>query len=368
MSKILYTKPSITDLEIDYVNDAIQNGWGKNCYDYINKFENSFKKHIGSSYSIATSSCTGALHLGLAALNIGRGDEVILSDINWVATLAPIIHLGAKPVFVDILDDSWCLDPSQVKKVINSKTKAIIATHLYGNLCDMDQLMKIGDEFSIPIIEDSAEALGSIYKDMSAGSIGEFGVFSFHGTKTITTGEGGIFVTNNKDLYNKVLTLSNHGRKKGEKKQFWAETIGYKFKMSNIDASLGLAQLERIKELVQKKREILHKYQAIFDDKTKFKMNNQKKNEYIGAWMPTLVFDKALEIQKEDILEYLNNIGIHARPFFYPLSSLPEFKNNSHNKVAYDISNRSINLPSYHDMSSKDIEKVAKHIYEFLKC
>ena len=146
MKNIYYTKPSITDLEINYVEDAIKNGWGANCYDYIYKFETYFKECIGSSYSIATSSCTGALHLGLAALNIGFGDEVILSDINWIATVAPVIHLGAKPIFVDILNDTWCLD-RKVKNAITPKTKAIIATHLYGNLCEMTELLKIIKNF-----------------------------------------------------------------------------------------------------------------------------------------------------------------------------------------------------------------------------
>ena len=243
MNNILYTKPSITNLEINFVEDAIRNGWGKDCYKYIDKFENAFGRYIDMSFSIATSSCTGALHMGLYALGIGGGDEVILADLNWVATVSPIVHLGAKPVFVDVLEETWCIDPAKVREAINKKTKAIIVTHLYGNLCNMNELMEISNEFSIPIIEDSAEALGSKYNNRKAGSFGEFSVFSFHGTKTLTTGEGGMFVTNNKKLYEKVLILNNHGRNKSETKQFWSERIGFKFKMSNLDAALGLAQL-----------------------------------------------------------------------------------------------------------------------------
>ena len=191
--------------------------------------------------------------MGLDALGVGEGDEVILADTNWIATVAPLTYLTATPVFVDILSDSWCIDPNKVLQSITKQTKAIIVTHLYGNLCNMQQLVEIGDSYNIPVIEDAAEALGSVYRSKRAGSMGKFGVFSFHGSKTLTTGEGGMFVTNDGDLYEKVLTLSNHGRSRSQRKQFWADCIGYKYKMSNIQAALGCAQLQRIDELVSKK-------------------------------------------------------------------------------------------------------------------
>ncbi len=198
--RIYYTRPSITDLEVRYATDAAANGWGDRCYEYITRFEEAFKTHLGVDYAIATSSCTGALHMGMAALGIGPGDEVILADSNWIATAAPIVHLGATPVFVDILPDTWCLDPTLVEQAITPRTKAIIAVHLYGNLCDMDRLLAIGEAHGISVIEDAAEAIGSIYHGKRAGSMGVFGAFSFHGSKTLTTGEGGMFVTNDPDL------------------------------------------------------------------------------------------------------------------------------------------------------------------------
>ena len=264
--KIPYAKPSITQLEIDFVNDAIANGWGEQRNCYIDRFEREFSEHLGVKFAIATSSCTGALHMGLSALGIGLGDEVILADTNWVATAAPIIHIGAQPVFVDIKPDTWCIDPEQVTKAITPNTRAIIATHLYGNLCEMDELIAIGQQHGIPIIEDAAEAIGSTYKGRRAGSIGNFGVYSFHGTKTITTGgEGGIFVTNESELYETVLKLSNHGRSRTEKRAFWPEVVGFKFKMSNIQAAIGCAQLQRLDALVDRKREILSEYKLQFD-------------------------------------------------------------------------------------------------------
>src|SRR5690242_11810517 len=162
-SRIYYAKPSITAREIEYATDAVAHGWGPRCYEYIDRFELLFREHLGVSHAIATSSCTGALHMGLAALGVGAGDEVILADINWIASAAPIIYLGATPVLVDVLRDSWCVDPECVEAAITPRTKAIIAVHLYGNLCDMDALLDIGRRHSIPIVEDAAEALGSIW-------------------------------------------------------------------------------------------------------------------------------------------------------------------------------------------------------------
>jgi perosamine synthetase len=250
----------MTELEVRYATDAARNGWGERCYEYIHRFEDLFKNHIGVKYAIATSSCTGALHMGLNALGVGPGDEVIMADTNWIATAAPIVHLGAKPMFVDILPDTWCIDPLQAAAAITPRTKAIIAVHLYGNLCDMTRLLAIGELYGIPVIEDAAEAIGSVWHGRCAGSMGRFGVFSFHGTKTLTTGEGGMFVTNDPDLYERVFTLSNHGRAKGQIKQFWPDILGFKYKMSNIQAAIGCAQLQRIEELISKKRGILAYY------------------------------------------------------------------------------------------------------------
>ncbi len=259
MVGIPYTKPSITELEIRYAKDAATNGWGDRCYEYIERFEQAFRNYLGVKHAIATSSCTGALHMGLAALGISTGDEVILADTNWIATAAPISYLGATPVFVDIQLDTWCIDPVLAERAITPKTSAIIATHLYGNLCDMDYLLAVGQQHSIPIIEDAAEAIGSIYHGCRAGSMGKFGTFSFHGTKTMTTGEGGMFVTNDDALYEHVLSLSNHGRSRKQTKQFWPDMIGFKYKMSNIQAAIGCAQMERIDQLTSRKRAILKK-------------------------------------------------------------------------------------------------------------
>jgi perosamine synthetase len=261
-SRIHYTKPSITAREVEYATDAAATGWGERCYDYIHRFEALFRTHLGVRHAIATSSGTGALHLGMAGLGIGPGDEVILGDINWIASVAPVVHLGATPVLVDVDPTSWCLDPARVEEAITPRTRAILAVHLYGNLCDLDVLLDIGRRHGIPVIEDAAEAIGSVWHGRRAGSLGRFGAFSFHGTKTITTGEGGIFVTDDDALYERVLTLSNHGRARHETRQFWPEAIGYKYKMSNAQAAIGCAQLERVDELVAGKRRVFEYYRT----------------------------------------------------------------------------------------------------------
>ena len=368
--KIPYTKPSITELEVQYATDAATNGWGEHCYDYIVRFEEAFKAHLDVNYVIATSSCTGALHMGMHALGIGPGDEVIMGDTNWIATAAPVVHLGATPVFVDILPDSWCLDPKQVEAAITPKTKAIVAVHLYGNLCDMDALLAIGERHGVPVIEDAAEAIGSVYHGKRAGSMGRFGAFSFHGTKTITTGEGGMFVTNDPDLYEQVLTLSNHGRARGQSKQFWPVMVGFKYKMSNIQAAIGCAQMQRINELVGRKREILQSYKEEFDklDIAYQGFNPELDGCSIGAWMTTVVIDIPSESStlSQMLQSGLRSRGIDARPFFAPLSSTPPFQSvrngRTHCQWAYSIPPVALNLPCSHDIFQADISYVAKAI------
>lgn len=357
-SRILYTKPSITEKEVEYATDAARNGWGEQCYDYIYRFEDAFKQHLGVSYAIATSSGTGALHMGLAALGVGPGDEVIMADTNWIASAAPITYLGATPVFVDVQPDSWCIDPALIEAAITPRTKAILAVHLYGNLCEMSQIMEIGEKHGIPVIEDAAEALGSVYHGQRAGSIAKFGAFSFHGTKTITTGEGGMFVTNDAELYKLVFTLSNHGRVRGQVKQFWAEKVGFKYKLSNIQAAIGCAQVERIDDLTRRKREILAYYKERLSSLPGLSMNPEPAGTINGAWMPTAVCSPETGVTREKMQAVFAAESIDARVFFWPLSSLPSFTPVPGNAHAYDLPGRAINLPSYHDISRDDLDRV----------
>lgn len=360
-SKIFYTKPSITELEVSYATDAARHGWGERCYEYISRFETAFKDYLGVKYAIATSSCTGALHMGLAALGIGPGDEVILADSNWIASAAPITYLGATPIFVDILPDTWCLDPALVEAAITPRTRAIIAVHLYGNLCDLESLLAIGEKHMIPVIEDAAEAIGSVYHGRRAGSLGRFGTFSFHGTKTLTTGEGGMFVTNDPVHFETVLTLSNHGRNRHQTKQFWPDMVGFKYKMSNIQAAIGCAQMERVERLTSRKREIFHYYSERLKQLPGVSMNPEKPGTVNGYWMPTVVFAEGTGITRDLVLERFRKQNIDGRVFFYPLSTLPAF-DARHAGSQFVHSRRipqvAVNLPTYHDMTTADQDAV----------
>jgi len=366
MNRIYYTKPSITELEVRYATDAAANGWGERCYEYIGRFETLFREHLGTPFAVATSSCTGALHMGLSAAGVRPGDEVILADINWIASAAPITYLGATPVFVDVLPDTWCIDPARIEEAITPRTKAIIAVHLYGNLCEMDQILAIARKHGLLVVEDAAEAMGSRYHGKRAGSLGDFGVFSFHGTKTITTGEGGMFVTNRADLFEKVTTLANHGR--GPKaKQFWAEMVGFKYKLSNIQAAIGCAQMERLDDLLARKREIFHGYREGLAALPGLAMNPEKPETVNGFWMPTVVFDRELGLDRQELLDRFRDNAIDGRVFFYPLSSLPMFGEQRQNVVSYDIFERAVNLPSYHDLTDDDIARVARIVREHVR-
>lgn len=359
--RIYYTKPSITELEVEYVTDAARNGWGERCYEYIHKLETSFGRYLDVRHAIATSSCTGALHMGMAALGIGPGDEVILGDINWIASAAPITHLGAKPVFVDVLRETWCLDPAKVEAAITPRTKAIIAVHLYGNVCDLGALLDIGTRHGLPVIEDAAEAIGSMWRQQRLGSVGTFGTFSFHGTKTMTTGEGGMFVTNDSALFERVLMLSNHGRAHGQSRQFWAEAVGFKYKMSNVQAAIGCAQLERIAGLIAEKRRVFKAYEERLRA-LPLAMNPEPVETVNGYWMPTIVVDEDVPFDRQALLDAFKGDNIDGRVFFWPLSQLPMFEPRPQHSVAYALPARAVNLPSYHDLTESDIDRVVGHV------
>lgn len=370
MNKIYYTKPSIGERELEYAMDAMRNGWGEHCYDYIFRFQKEFAAYLGVSHAVATSSCTGALHLGLRALEIGHGDEVILADINWIASAAPVFYVGATPVLVDVLEDSWCLDPRAVERAITPRTKAIIAVHLYGNLAPLAELQDLADAHGLVLIEDAAEALGSEYAGRKAGSHSRLSVFSFHGTKVMTTGEGGMLATHDAELCSRVEQLNNHGRAAGDMRQFWPSELGHKYKISNLQAAVGCAQLERVEELVARKREIFDFYQAqLLTALPGARMNPQPVATLNSYWMPTLVLPEAQRGMRDSVLDAMRAAGIDARIFFQPLSDTPVFSHlpTVHTPRAHDLAQRAFNLPSYHELSKDDQQRVIDTILQVLR-
>ena len=358
LSKIYYSKPSITELEVQYAQDAAANGWADNCFDYLNRFEKEFADWLGVKHTVATTGATGALHMGLVALGIGPGDEVILGDINWIASASPIVYVGAKPVFVDVREDTWCLDPVKVEAAITPKTKAIMAVHLYGSISDMDALLDIGRRYGLPVIEDAAKSMGSRWTNgKRTGTMGVFSAFSFHGSKTMTTGEGGMFATNDDGLALTVKALNAHGRLPGQTKQFWADMIGYKYKMSNIQAALGCAQLQRVEELISRRRDIMHAYKGRLGN-LPLALNLEPKGTLNGYWMPTIVVNRDVSFDRDALIADMRAHNIDARVFFWPLSMLPMFEAKPENEVSYSLYKRAINLPSYHDIREDEIDRV----------
>lgn len=365
--RVLLSKPSITPLELEYVADAAANAWGSSCYRWITRFEQAFANYLGVPYAVATSSGTGAMHLGLAALGVGPGDEVILADTNWIATVAPVVHLGAQPVLVDIDPQTWCIAPQLVEEAITPKTRAIIATHLYGNACDVAALQAIAERHGVTLIEDAAEALGTSINGQLAGSLGRFGIFSFHGSKTITTGEGGMWVGKDPDLYARVQQLNQHGRAPGDTRQFWPSAVGYKFRMTDLQAAMGCAQLERIGIILERKRAILQRYRELLADVEGVSLNPEPVGVVHGAWMPTVVFDSHLGLAHQTILGAFAEANVDARPFFWPLSALGVLPVPQRNgSRAADIQRRAVNLPSYVDMSDAAVRRVADVIRQLV--
>ncbi len=365
MKKILFAKPSITKKEIDYVNDAVSNGWGENCYGYIHRFTKKLKEYFNSPYVWPTSSCHGALHIILMSLKIGRGDEVIVPDMTWIGTVTPVSWLGATPVFIDVLEDSLCMDPEKIEKAITKKTKAIIVVHPYGNVAQMDEILEIGKKYNIDVIEDAAESVGSEYKNKKVGSIADFGIISLHGTKMFTSGEGGAILCKRKDLVEKISLIESQGRKSSRRIDFWVDEIGLKYKMSNIQAALALAQFERADEIIKKKIEIFNFYKNHLSLINDISLNPEPtwvKNVY---WLPTIIFGKSWNMnldKRNKLLENLNKKNISVRPIFYPVSSFPMYKDCPENIISQRVFLSGVNLPSYFEMNEDDVIFVVENI------
>lgn len=354
---ILTAGPTITDLEINYVKDAIKNGWNRNHSDYISKFEKKFAEYIGVKYAIATSSCTGALHLGLLAMGIGPGDEVLVPEITWIATASAVVYTGAKPIFVDINPLTWVMETSQLEKHITKKTKAIIPVHLYGNVVNMEPIWELAEKYQLYVFEDAAPSIGAEYKGKKTGSLGHAAAFSFQGAKALVTGEGGMFVTSDKALYEKFKFIWDHGR--DPKNPLASIGIGYKYKMSNLQAALGLAQIERVEEIVAKKKQIFSWYESRLKNITELNLNFESPNTSSIFWMSSIVLNKNSPISKVEFRNKLLEYNIDTRPFFEPISSFIMFENKkSENPVAYDLPYRGINLPSGHNRTEKEIDYI----------
>jgi perosamine synthetase len=362
---ILTAGPSITDKEVDYVLDAIKNGWNSNWDAYIQRFEKSFADYVGTKYALTTSSCTGALHLSLLGLGVGPGDEVIVPEISWVATASAVKYCGAEPVFVDVHEDTWCMDVDRARASITPKTKAIVPVHIYGHPTDMTKISALATEYGLKVMEDAAPALGGEVCGRKVGGLGDVACFSFQGAKIMTTGEGGMLCCNDEALFERIHFLWDHGRDKII--PFQISEVGYKYKMSNLQAAMGLGQLERIEELVGKKRVIYSWYKKRLSDMPEFALNAEALWARSIYWMTSIVLGDKARVGRNDVIKGLKERGVDSRPFFPPMSSFPMFNScAAENPVAYRVSKNGINLPSGHNLTENDIDCVCAALKDVL--
>jgi len=341
--------PSLNGNEFKYLSDAFFSTWISSQGEYLNKFEEGFSQYSDCKYGVAVSNGTVALHLALIALGIGQGDEVIIPDLTFAATINAVLHANATPIIVDIEEDSWCIDPIEIEESITNKTKAIIPVHIYGQVCDMKKIMTIAKRYNLKVIEDCAEAHGAMFNDKKVGSFGDIGCFSFYGNKIITTGEGGMCTTNNTELDRKMRVLRDHGMSKD--KRYWHDVVGYNYRMTNLQAAIGLAQVERIEIIHENRRKYENSYKDILNSNAFIFQKDIENRQRITWLVSILIYEKT---DREDYLSKLQEIGIDARPFFYPLSDMDIYKQycKKDTLVTSAISKSGINLPAYESLNN----------------
>ena len=355
-SFIPVAEPLLAGNELKYVTDCVQSGWVSSLGKYVRDFEEQFAAFCGTRYGVATFNGTVALHLLMATLNIGPGDEVITPSLTYVATANAVRYTGATPVFVDSDPHTWNIDPNQVAKAITPRTRAIIAVHLYGHPADMDALRTIADAHNLWLLEDAAEAHGARYKGRRVGGLGDAAVFSFYGNKIITTGEGGIIVTNNKAWADRAFFLENQGRYADN--PYWHPEVGFNYRMTNIQAAIGLAQLEQIETMIAiRQRNAAHYNRRLVDAPglTLPPAMEWAENVY---WMYSVVIEDEFGLDRDEVRTRLRAAGIDTRPFFYPLHTLPMYQTGQSLPVAEELGRRGINLPSAATLTPEQIDYV----------
>lgn len=350
-------QPRILGNEKKYVNECLDSKWISSKGRFVNQFENNFAHYIGVENATTVSNGTVALHLALETLRVGPGDEVIVPTLTYIASVNAIAMVGAIPVFVDSFEGTWNINFNQIKDKISPKTKAVIVVHLYGLPCEMNEIVQVCKENNLFLIEDAAEAFGSKYNNQHVGTFGDISTFSFFGNKTITTGEGGMVVSNSRDIIQKAAYLKSQAV--SNVKEYWHDELGYNYRMTNICAAIGLAQLETADAVISKKRELASWYKeklgglpVLFQEETSSMFNTY--------WMVSILFES--EVIKDKVRSALNANGIETRPLFYPAHTMPRFKSDEIFPVAESLSKRGMNLPSYPELLREDITRICSEI------
>src|ERR1700722_18873554 len=357
------SKPFIGAREKERVLGALDSGWVSSIGKYIDEFETNFARYCGTEYAIAVSNGTTGLHLALATLGLQSGDEVIIPDLTFVATANAVAYTGATPVLADIDPDTLCIDPASVKSLISERTKAIIPVHLYGHPADMDALVAIGDKHGLDIIEDAAEAPGAEYKGRRVGSFGKCAVFSFYGNKVITTGEGGMLTTNDREFHQRAKRLRDHAM--SPEKRYFHEERGYNYRITNLQAALGVAQLERIDEFLDRRTEIMSWYSSAIATTDGVRLNRVKNWAKSAFWMVCLEVDWFDEARRDAFMQALKARGIDSRPYFCTMSSMPMYR-QAPLPVASRKAQTGLNLPSYFELTKGEVQRIGSDVNEIL--
>jgi perosamine synthetase len=353
-------KPSLGKEELNNVIQAVKEGWISSKGKFVQEFERRFPNYLGVKHGVATSNGTVALHLALEALDIGPRDEVIIPTLTFIATANSVAYTGAKPIFVDSHPNYWCIDPEKIEKHITPRTKAIIPVHLYGHPSEMDKLIEIAEAHGLFVIEDAAEAHGSEYKKKKVGSFGDIACFSFYGNKIVTTGEGGMCVTSNEKLADKMRILRDHGEDPNRK--YWYNVVGFNYRMTNLQAAIGVAQLEKLDKFIEKKTKIAKFYNELLKDVKGISLPPEEpwaKNVY---WMYSVLVNDDYSLTRDELIEEYRQRHIETRPFFNPIHTMPPYKSGESHPVAEELSKKGINLPSFTELSKEEIERIAEII------
>lgn len=356
-------QPLFAGNEKKYVNECLDSTWVSSKGQFIQEFESSFASYTEAEHAVGVCNGTVALHLSLIAIGINQGDEVIVPTFTYVASVNTIVQAGGIPVFVDIDRETWQMNPLDIEQKITPKTKAIMVVHLYGHSCDMDKIMQIALKYNLLVIEDCAEAIGTKYKGKHVGNFGDAGAFSFFGNKTITCGEGGMVVTNNAAICDKLIHLKGQGLARG--REYWHDIIGFNYRMTNIQAAIGLAQLEQIESFLIKKQQIANWYNNNLTE-LPIKFHGPSKDVDHSFWMCSILVETPeLRI---NLRNHLKNVGIDTRPTFFPVHTMPMYyKEGVKYQNAEYLSIRGINLPSYPGLSKEDVDFICKEIKQGLK-
>lgn len=358
-------EPFLGKEELKNVIRVIKSGWISSKGKFIPEFEEKFAEYCGVKYGVAVSSGTAALHLALKAIEIKEGDEVIVPDLTFIATANAVRYCNAKPVFVDSHPDYWCLDPEKIEKAITPKTRAIIPVHLYGHPSDMDLIMKIAKKDKLYVIEDACESHGAEYKGKKVGSFGDISCFSFYGNKIITTGEGGMCLTNNRELKEKMQILRDHGM--NLKKKYWHEIIGFNYRMTNLQAAIGIAQLKKLDKFIVKKRKIANWYsQELNDLENRGFLTLHPEMPWVKGvfWMYSLLVEDKFNLDRDDLIKGLEKEGIETRPLFYPVHLMPPYRSfcGGNFPIAQRLSSFGLSLPSNVRLLREDVRAISKSI------